>query len=183
MSEFPKVCKCSSTQAISPQCLIMYSHQIWYTGWYISLHSFIKNINPRPFLSAVGVTAIVEDSWFVSLHSSRSKVIRYWVTTEEVDWTRADEFRLQATKKSRLPSMASRSRKAKKQARQTKKKKGDSNCEICVVCDKEINDDTEDSIFCEGECQGWIHRVCAGMSQKIFQTLDNPDTPFLCHLS
>ena len=58
--------------------------------------------------------------------------------------------------------MASRSRKAKKQARQTKKKKGDSNCEICVVCDKEINDDTEDSIFCEGECQGWIHRVCAG---------------------
>ena len=40
-------------------------------------------------------------------------------------------------------SMASRSRKAKKQARQTKKKKGDSNCEICVVCDKEINDDTE----------------------------------------
>lgn len=77
--------------------------------------------------------------------------------------------------------MASRSRKAKKQARQTRKKKGDSNCEICVVCDKEINDDTEDSIFCEGECQGWIHRVCAGMSQKIFQTLDNPDTPFLCH--
>ena len=67
--------------------------------------------------------------------------------------------------------MASHSRKAKKQARQSKKKKGGSNCEICVVCDKEINDDTEDSIFCEGECQGWIHKVCAGMNQKILTTL------------
>ncbi len=39
---------------------------------------------------------------------------------------------------------------------------------LCLVCEKVIKDKSaksqgEDSIFCEGSCNGWIHRQCAGM--------------------
>ena len=58
-----------------------------------------------------------------------------------------------------------------------KKTKGtleeDDKCEVCIVCDctiLEASESTEgqDAVFCEGDCQGWIHRMCAGFSRPAF---------------
>ena len=35
----------------------------------------------------------------------------------------------------------------------------------CPICLDEINDDTQDFIFCEGNCKSWIHRGCGGLSK------------------
>ena len=37
-----------------------------------------------------------------------------------------------------------------------------------------------DALFCEGECQCWLHRWCAGVSRKKFQQLTVSAEPFLC---
>ena len=69
-----------------------------------------------------------------------------------------------------------------------KKTKGtleeDNKCEVCIVCDcsiLEASESTEgqDAVFCEGDCQGWIHRMCAGLSRPAFDNL-NESTPYLC---
>ena len=56
--------------------------------------------------------------------------------------------------------------------------------EVCIVCDRiilEPSDSTEgeDAVFCEGNCQGWLHRTCAGLSRPAFDNL-NESTPYLC---
>ena len=35
----------------------------------------------------------------------------------------------------------------------------------CPICLDEINHDTQDSIFCEGNCKSWIHSGCGGLSK------------------
>ena len=63
--------------------------------------------------------------------------------------------------------------------------------QVCPICDDIILDDTKnqkahDSIWCDGECNTWLHRGCAGLSKKKFLALKNSDDPFLCvscHLS
>lgn len=55
----------------------------------------------------------------------------------------------------------------------------------CLVCEKVIKDPTttakgQDSVFCEGICQGWIHRHCAGLSRPLFTAIVKSDNPFLC---
>ena len=69
-----------------------------------------------------------------------------------------------------------------------KKTKGtleeDDKCEICIVCGctiLEASESTEgqDAVFCEEDCQGWIHRMCAGLSRPAFDNL-NESTPYLC---
>lgn len=56
----------------------------------------------------------------------------------------------------------------------------------CVVCEKIIKDQDssnkgQDSILCEGDCQGWLHRTCAGISKKAFIEATASDQPFYCH--
>lgn len=56
----------------------------------------------------------------------------------------------------------------------------------CLVCDKVIKDPDsrqkgQDAIMCEGDCQGWLHRSCAGISKKAFQAVIYSSDPFLCH--
>ena len=39
----------------------------------------------------------------------------------------------------------------------------------CLVCEKAILESDEETdgheaLFCKGECQGWIHRMCAGIT-------------------
>ena len=56
---------------------------------------------------------------------------------------------------------------------------------ICMVCDKIIKEPStrtkgHDSVFCEGICQGWIHRQCAGIPKPLFVTMSNSEDPFLC---
>ena len=40
--------------------------------------------------------------------------------------------------------------------------------------------DGDEAVFCEGSCQGWIHRKCVGMTCPAFERLGELDTPFLC---
>ena len=39
----------------------------------------------------------------------------------------------------------------------------------------------QDSILCEGECQGCMHKVCAGICKNAFQKANVSDEPFYCH--
>lgn len=64
-----------------------------------------------------------------------------------------------------------------------KKKKG----EHCPICLELIIDDAnsknkkcQDAIYCEGTCDAWLHRRCAGLSKTVFNLLQNTTTPFYC---
>ena len=68
-----------------------------------------------------------------------------------------------------------------------KTKQGEST--VCLVCDTAIveqNANTnpattgEDAVFCEGSCQGWIHRTCAGLTKKAYDILSESDEPYFC---
>jgi len=60
----------------------------------------------------------------------------------------------------------------------------------CPICEDIILDesgygkgDGEDAIFCfcEGECQAWLHRRCAGLSRPVFVGLSRgKDKPYFC---
>ena len=57
----------------------------------------------------------------------------------------------------------------------------------CVICEKVIVEGTQkvkghDAVKCEGECQGWMHRSCAGLSTVLFQRISDPSNvePFSC---
>ena len=52
----------------------------------------------------------------------------------------------------------------------------------CLICDKNIRDNKQgqESIFCEGKCQGWLHRTCACLSKKAFQAANVTTEPFYC---
>ena len=65
-------------------------------------------------------------------------------------------------------------------------KKAPSKC-LCLICDKNIVDAStknkgQDSVFCEGSCQGWLHRRCAGLCKSIFKVISSPEHnfPFYC---
>ena len=55
----------------------------------------------------------------------------------------------------------------------------------CLVCEKAIlepDEETEghEALFCEGECQGWIHRQCAGITRLGYDKLGESTIAFLC---
>ena len=83
-------------------------------------------------------------------------------------------------------------------ASQPKSKKGDksknsvpprkndhgSECAICLnaIVDRSAEVDGEDSIFCDGACQRWLHRTCAGLTDPAFDTIRNQsDEKFYCY--
>lgn len=77
--------------------------------------------------------------------------------------------------------------KSKKSKKKRQKQRGNSNSEssVCCICNCVIEEGTdekdgEDGIFCEGSCNSWLHRKCAGLSNSIFQHLSDSKTPFLC---
>ena len=58
-------------------------------------------------------------------------------------------------------------------------------CSICLdpIVDASDDHDGQDSIYCEGLCDGWIHRRCAGLSVRAFNQLVDPNkksTSFHC---
>ena len=56
----------------------------------------------------------------------------------------------------------------------------------CPICDENIKEATkyrkgDDSIYCEGYCDAWIHRRCAGLSAVNFNMLSEAeDQTFFC---
>jgi len=68
--------------------------------------------------------------------------------------------------------------------KKTKGSSAEGEGEVCIVCDHvvlEPSDSTEgeDAVFYEGNCQGWLHHTCAGLSRPAFDNL-NESTPYLC---
>jgi hypothetical protein len=56
---------------------------------------------------------------------------------------------------------------------------------ICPICTEEVIDSGKnkkghDSIFCDGTCQEWVHRHCAGLSMTSFKAVSSSSAPFLC---
>jgi len=58
---------------------------------------------------------------------------------------------------------------------------------ICLICDETIKEPTkhrkgDEAIYCEGFCEAWIHRKCAGLSNTNFTVLSNSgdDTTSVC---
>ena len=54
----------------------------------------------------------------------------------------------------------------------------------CPVCEEKIVDVTEsspgqDSVFCVGKCNRWLHRQCVALSVTCFKQLDKSDEPYL----
>ena len=68
--------------------------------------------------------------------------------------------------------------------KKTKKTQDDNQIE-CLICDNIIlepreNTDGHDTILCEGDCQGWTHRHCAGITRPVFEKLLSESAPYLC---
>ena len=55
-------------------------------------------------------------------------------------------------------------------------------CAICLemILDSSTKLEGEDSIFCEGECQMWLHRKCVGLPDPAFKSLIKSSKPFRC---
>ena len=56
---------------------------------------------------------------------------------------------------------------------------------VCAICQETISDSAQDcegqdSVFCEGPCQKWIHRTCAGLPIPAFTAIVKSTTPFHC---
>ena len=86
--------------------------------------------------------------------------------------------------------MATRSQKPKRKRDNNsppkRKPKNVKNSEAdCLICDEAILEpgdltDGDDAVFCEGVCQGWLHRKCAGLSRPVFDKLSESDNPYVC---
>ena len=50
----------------------------------------------------------------------------------------------------------------------------------CDLCCKRIVKGKEDALQCEGGCDLWFHRYCAGVSVSYFAELSNSSEPFVC---
>ena len=48
------------------------------------------------------------------------------------------------------------------------------------MCLANIVEGKDEALQCEGACQQWFHRYCAGVSQSHFKTLTTSDSPFVC---
>jgi hypothetical protein len=56
---------------------------------------------------------------------------------------------------------------------------------ICPICSEEVVDahgrkKGHDSIFCDGDCQEWLHRQCAGLSKAAFTAVSSSKDSFSC---
>ena len=63
------------------------------------------------------------------------------------------------------------------------KSKSPCHCSVCeaviIKSDKATKVEGQDAILCEGPCQGWLHRRCAGLSKSAFKSSNSTD-PFYC---
>ena len=60
------------------------------------------------------------------------------------------------------------------------KKNKDNPTQVCPICESKFNivdddesNEGEDAIFCEGECQIWLHRKCVGLMKNAFTLIGN----------
>ena len=68
---------------------------------------------------------------------------------------------------------------------QSVSKQDKSSVTICPICEDVIKDPSpkssgQDAVFCEGICNTWIHRRCAGLSKTLFTAISKSDDAFCC---
>ena len=51
---------------------------------------------------------------------------------------------------------------------------------ICDGCCSTIVEGEHEAIQCEGSCQKWYHRLCAGVSKYHYDMLADSPNPFIC---
>ena len=107
----------------------------------------------------------------VSQSSSANSTYPLWLSNNEIARIEAKrKANDEAKRKSNTPK-ASLSSKSK------------ANRYICPVCDEVIMDGRKghESIHCDGFCQQWFHRKCAGLSKTAFEIVSAPDYgPYFC---
>ena len=60
-----------------------------------------------------------------------------------------------------------------------------SDCHTCATCLHPIveatgDEEGQEAIFCEGSCNTWYHRWCAGVSSQRYEVLSSSEEPFHC---
>jgi hypothetical protein len=56
-----------------------------------------------------------------------------------------------------------------------------SNTEVqCGLCCKPVVEDRDEALLCEGSCNAWLHRYCAGVTVSHYAALQDSPLPFLC---
>ena len=68
----------------------------------------------------------------------------------------------------------------RKDSKDTKRPKKGGECSICLDNIIDSGAKRQEAIFCEGDCQAWLHRRCAGLTKQAFRFLSNSKTPFYC---
>ena len=68
------------------------------------------------------------------------------------------------------------------QSRNAQKKKANNNCSVCEdeILESINTQDGQDAVFCEGSCQGWMHKGCAGLTKAAFTRVSSSKDPFTC---
>ena len=56
----------------------------------------------------------------------------------------------------------------------------------CTICDENINERSktnvgDDAVLCDGKCQSWLHRRCAGLSRVRFRIVTDSIASFIAH--
>ena len=64
----------------------------------------------------------------------------------------------------------------------SKRKVKETCCSICLDTIEECEGGKagHDAVFCDGLCQGWLHRGCAGLTKTAFSTVSRSEDPFFC---
>ena len=50
----------------------------------------------------------------------------------------------------------------------------------CCVCCQPIAKGKDESLFCAGDCQQWLHCYCAGVSAPCYRSIAEKALPFYC---
>ena len=50
----------------------------------------------------------------------------------------------------------------------------------CCVCCQPIAKGKDETLFCAGDCQQWLHRYCAGVSAHCYRNITENTSLFLC---
>ena len=53
--------------------------------------------------------------------------------------------------------------------------------EICCVCCQPVAKEKDESLFCGGGCQQWLHRYCAGVSTQVYKGIKEKGATFFCY--
>jgi len=89
----------------------------------------------------------------------------------------ADNASVSSQNRNRSPSESSPTVNKKKS-----KRKGGCSCPICLdkIVESTKAKSGQDAIYCEGECDAWLHRRCAGLSRSLFNVLEKSSDLFYC---